>query len=312
MKIRNKIVIMLSLIVPLIFSSCEDDDKNILDDFLKTAAFPKFAQVNPPTSVGVNQISDLVYSFEVIDGNNNMASYDLKMFAILGGQQTDVVDVDVATQFPVTYSFTAADLASLLGLTVNDIGFGDNFFFMATATTVDGIEYSGAVRLDYDDLDDDDPSTFELSGGGVTDDLLDEDGYRQAFEFGFVILCPEVNMAALPGTYDVVTLGFSGFFGETDFDREVIAGPGANQITIIDGEFPAVGSEDLVLNIDPNTGAVSLGAAGIAFDASQGAFDTDNYGAATGFVFTCTGAIVLTMDFDAYAGNAHPFVLQKQ
>lgn len=318
-------------------TSCEDDDKNNLNDFIATGGFVRFVNQNPPGAVGVNAISELSYSFSVEDANQTAAMYDLKLYADLAGVRTDTVQVDQVTSFPASFSFTADDLAGLLGITVADIGFGDNFFFTAEVTTVDGVVYGGADRLNFLQVfpqpdgtfldEDDDPVTvgpndviytnadgdsFLAGGQNSTDDLLDEAGYRQAFEFSFVILCPSVDFALLPGTYDVTNLGFAGFFGETDFVREVVAGPGANQITIIDGEFPAVGSDDLVLDIDPTTGAVSLGATGIAFDAAQGAFATDNYGAATGFVFTCTGNIVLVMDFDAFAGNLHPFELSKQ
>ncbi|MGW9687293.1 hypothetical protein [Flagellimonas sp. 2504JD1-5] len=344
MKIYNNIfskinvgLIAVLLITGATFTSCEDDDKNQLNDFLVTGGFVRFAGQNPPGAVGVNAISELSYSFSVEDANNTAAMYDLRLYADLGGVRTDTVQVEQVTSFPASFSFNAEEIASLLGVTVADIGFGDNFFFTATVTTTDGTVYGGADRLNgvqvfpqpdgtFLDEDDDpvtvgpndvvytssDGSSFLVSGQGSTDDLLDEAGYRQAFEFSFVILCPSVDFSALPGTYDVTNLGFAGFFGETDFVREVVAGPGANQITIIGGEWPSAGSRDLVLDINPTTGAVSLGEVAIAFDAAFGAFATDNWGSATGFVFTCTGNIVLVMDFDTFSGNAHPFELSKQ
>ncbi|MEX0312994.1 MAG: hypothetical protein AB3N18_02375 [Allomuricauda sp.] len=325
------------LIAGAFLTSCEDDDKNQLNDFLETGGFVRFVGQNPPGAVGVNEISELSYSFSVEDPNGTAAMYDLRLYADLAGVRTDTVQVEQVTTLPASFSFNAEDIASLLGVTVDDLGFGDNFFFTASVTTTDGTVYGGADRLNflqvfpqpdgtYLDEDDDpvdvgpndviyttaDGDTFLAGGQNNTDDLLDEAGYRQAFEFGFVILCPTVDFALLPGTYDVTNLGFAGFFGETDFVREVVAGPGANQITIIDGEWPSAGSQDLVLDIDPTTGAVSLGEVAIAFDAAAGAFATDNWGSATGFVFTCTGNIVLVMDFDAFSGNAHPFELSKQ
>jgi hypothetical protein len=332
-------------LIGITFYSCEDDDKNFLNDFTRDGGFVRFVDNNPPSAVGVNQVSDLTYSFAVEDANNNVSSYDLKLYADLAGTRTDTVDVEVVTSFPKSFTFSTSNLASLLGVNENDINFGDSFFFTATVTTNKGTVYSGANRLglikifkqsDGTYLDeDDDPvdigptdeivtdlegNTFLRSGQGITDDILDEAGYRQAFEFDFVILCPSADFSLLAGNYDVETLGFSTFFGETDFTREIVLGPKENQITILDGEFPAVGSDDLILDIDPATGAISLAETGkdepkpIAFSADAGAFDTDVYGSAEGYVFTCINPvkIVITMDFTTYAGNPHPFILVKQ
>ena len=306
MKNKNSFLYIVTVISGILMQSCSVDDKMNFNDFEIVGGFIRFQNDNPPSAIGVNQVSDLVYNFSLEDANSNVAMYDLDMYADLAGVRTDTVNVEEITAFPASRSFTADNIAGLLGVTVDDISFGDKIYFTATATTNEGIMYSGSERLGFDDEFD------EISGGGVTDDLIDEAGYRQAFEFEFVILCPGVDFGSITGTYDVTSLGFSGFFGETDFDREVIIGPGENQITIVDGEYPAVGSDDLILDVNPATGAVSLATDGIVFDAALGAFDTDTYGSASGFVFTCLGQIVLTMDFNIYAGNSHPFVLVKR
>ena len=143
---------------------------------------------------------------------------------------------------------------------------------------------------------------------------MDEAGYRAAFEFGFVIACPAFSVTdEIPGSYDVIASDFAGFFGETDFDREVIAGPGNNQVTIVGGEFPGLGSDDLILTIDPSDGrVVGINGDGVSLPESAG-FGENLYLLENGLVLPCSGQIIdLTMNFDPLSGNAHKFVLQKQ
>lgn len=339
--IKNNFFSIFTLVFSLVLltASCTDEDKDNLSVLNKDGGFVRFDE-NPPAQVGVAQISDLLYKFTLLDANNNVAQFDLKLYADIGGVRTDTVNVgaEPVTSFPADFSFTHVDLADLLNIDPDDIGFGDQFFFTGTAKTDDGEVYGTSIGQSlieifpqddgtYLDGDGDEieieegdrivttaeGSTFRLRGQGISADLAGESGYKQAFQFDFVILCPEVDLNALVGTYDVTALGFAGFFGETNFVREVILGPGSNQLTIVNGAYPAVAGEDLIINIDPDTSALSLGESALAFSADAGAFDTDNYGTGTsGFVFSCIGRIAIKLDFDTYAGNVHDFVLDKQ
>lgn len=304
----NRLIKMFTFILLIITFSCSDSDKDILDDFTSFGAFPKFAEEIPPATVGVTDINDLVYSFEIIDANNAISLYDLDLYAIIGGVRTETFDVDEFTSFPVNLTLTADNLANILEIEVSDIGFGDNFFFTATATSKDGLVYGGSERLDFDDLGDDDPSNFILEGQGVSDDLLDEDGYRQAYEFDFIILCPSVDFSTFPGVYNVAFHRFDAFFGPQGDTREIIAGPGVNQITILGGAVPLDGADDLILEIDPQTGNVSYGGENgkIHFNT----FGPGNYAAVTGLVFTCIGKIDIQIDSDGFIPNF--LVLEKQ
>lgn len=129
---------------------------------------------------------------------------------------------------------------------------------------------------------------------------------------GLDVQCPSVDISALVGSYDVVASTFAGFFGETDFTREVVAGPGANQVTIVDGTYIAEGAEDLILTIDPETGSI------IAVDEtkinSQVSFGPNFYVLQPASrVLTCVGIIEVNLDFSAnIAGNPHVFNLVKQ
>lgn len=129
---------------------------------------------------------------------------------------------------------------------------------------------------------------------------------------GLDVQCPSVEISALAGSYDVVALGFAGFFGETDFTREVIDGPGANQVTIVDGTFITEGADDLILTIDPATGSI-IGVNEDGID-SAASFGPNFYRLLPGGrVLTCVGIIEMTLDFSAnIAGNPHVFNLVKQ
>ena len=134
----------------------------------------------------------------------------------------------------------------------------------------------------------------------------------EVLSIGLEVQCPTVDISALAGSYDVVASTFAAFFGETDFTREVVLGPGENQITIVDGTYITEGAEDLILTIDPETGAI------VAVDEtkinSTVSFGPNFYRLLPGGrVLTCVGIIEMTLDFSAnIAGNPHVFNLVKQ
>ncbi|WP_224485521.1 DUF1735 domain-containing protein [Robertkochia aurantiaca] len=133
----------------------------------------------------------------------------------------------------------------------------------------------------------------------------------QSLEVGLAVECPDVDISALPGNYQVTASTFAAFFGETDFTREVVAGPGANQITIVGGTYIQEGAEDLILTIDPETGDI------IGVDdtkiSSQVSFGPNFYKLNPGGrVLTCAGIIEVNLDFaGSIAGNPHVFNLIK-
>ncbi len=129
---------------------------------------------------------------------------------------------------------------------------------------------------------------------------------------GLDVQCPSVDISALAGNYDVVSSTFAAFFGETDFTREVVLGPGDNQITIVDGTYINEGADDLILTIDPSDGSV-IGVNEDGID-SQVSFGPNFYRLLPGGrVLTCVGIIEVTLDFSgSIAGNPHVFNLVRQ
>lgn len=189
-KIFNKknhlIKVLLLAIIGMGLQSCEDDDKNRLNDFSKDGAFVRFAQPFP-TVIDINsleEIANVSITATIESPDNNVVSYSMRVGATLAGTNLDSAPLgNEITSFPTTITITMADIVSALGIETSDIGFGDTFAFEGTAINEQGIVYSSErQRFDAD--------TKTVTGGNNSADLLDEDGYRNAFEFGFAIPCP--------------------------------------------------------------------------------------------------------------------------
>ncbi|WP_147406098.1 hypothetical protein [Aquimarina sp. BL5] len=303
MKNLHKILVLLSLTMII---SCTDDSKNPLPDFAASqGAFIRFVDEIAPPTVSFAVPAEASISLPVEDVNGNTTSYSLDMIATVGGNVSIIDDFITIDSFPATLTISAQMIADALNIPLNDLDFGDNFAFVAEAVRNDGVAFTGQVPVF-------DGDTGILSGGNTSANLL-TGVYRNAMAFNFTFACPVFTTADVVGTYDVLNFSFGATFPITTATREIIAGPGDGQITIVGGEYPDYGADDLVLNVNFTTGTVSRGADGIAFDAAAGAFATDNYGDVSGLVLPCAGGLInLVVDFDAFAGNAHPFNLQKQ
>lgn len=178
--------VLLLTIMSLGLTSCEDDKKNNLDIFEKSGGFVRFS--NPfPAVVNISnldEIAGLSIETTIESPNNNVVSYTIEISATIGGVSTDFVSFgSEITSFPATINITASEITNALGIEVSDIGFGDTFAFKGTAVNDQGTIYS-SERIGFDS------ETNTVTGGSNTNDLLDEDGYRNAYEFGFAIPCP--------------------------------------------------------------------------------------------------------------------------
>lgn len=128
---------------------------------------------------------------------------------------------------------------------------------------------------------------------------------------GLDVKCPTVEIATLAGNYSITESGFANFFGETDFTREVVLGPGENQVTIKDGAYITEQSEDLIITINPDTGTIT--AVDETKIASQVSFGPNTYAFLPGGrVLTCAGIIEVNLDFGgSVSGNPFSFNLIK-
>ncbi|WP_299227450.1 hypothetical protein [uncultured Psychroserpens sp.] len=187
--LKTKSLAVFAMALMTIFAvSCKDEDKDKFDVFAD-GGFVRFAQPFPNV-VNISSLAEvagveITTTLEAPDGN--VVSYRMSVSAMVAGTSYGPVDFgDEVTSFPRTITITMADLSTALGIDIADIGFGDTFNFIGTAINDQGVVYSGE-RLDFDE------ETGTRSGGNNSDDLLDENGYRNAFEFGFAIPCPPIN-----------------------------------------------------------------------------------------------------------------------
>lgn len=291
---------MMLLLSILIFASCEDESKNPLPDFGSSqGAFVRFVLNEVPgATVSFVDPSVAIYGGTIEDVNENISSYSLEMVATVSGEQIFVNNFLEITEFPAELAISAEDIAASLGITIDDLGFGDNFAFIATATRDDGVISRGEEPIF-------DPDTGVLSGGDTSNNLLGLPGYRSAMAFNFTYACPEFDISELAGTYNVDFNNLEGALGLVDPNptREIILGPRPNQVTVVGGSVGFVGGDDLIVNVDVTTGVLSLGLdadgnAGLAFPVGTAGltFDSD-YGefAPGGLVLTCLDDLTLDL-----------------
>ena len=179
--------VLLIAVLGVLISSCEDDDKNYFNDF-EEGAFVNFATPFP-TVVNIATLEEaatISISNILMAPDGNVASYSMQVSANVGGEDYGPVPFgEIVTSFPYDLNITMSALASALGFDIAEVGFADTFNFIGTAVSNQGVVYTGG-----------DPQRIEdgqVKGGNNSPDLLDELGYRNAFEFAFAIPCPPNN-----------------------------------------------------------------------------------------------------------------------
>lgn len=290
MKKYIKIIPVLSLLM-ISLLSCIDEStfKNpVHHDLLKTGAFPKLKDPAPST-IGAETVNDINYSFTVIDINNSIDTYSLQVAATINGIDTPFYDVETVNSFPADFSFNSQKLSDLLGVPASNFNFGDTFKFRGSCVSKDGIAYDINTN---------------------TSTALYTTGYDSAFLFDFVLACPgEPSVSDLTGTWTItiddfgVVLGSGGTF-------EMIAGPGENQLTLIDpfGHVDLSGNPfNVVMDIDPATSTASI--------STQDSWNSAAYGLEYGIgritgsganVFNCVGNGSINFNFN-YTVDAGSF-----
>ena len=276
------------LLVILSIYSCTEPDKfnNPVFYGLENGAFPRFKDASPSETI---LLTDLLEN---------------------GYVSQQVIDFKTITTFPSNLEITAEDIADALQIPVSFINYGDSFNFIAKATRNDGVVFTGEAPS-YDAGE----TTIvgdEVVSGGNTDSTLNglSTGYHSAMKFNFVIACDAFDVSEVAGTYNVVQS--TDYFGETITVREVIAGPDTNQITIIGGEYPSAGGEDLILTITQNGIMVDDGFNADGIAAMYGSTPL-TYLIRKAIILPCIDKIDINLDFGApYNANEHKFVLIRQ
>lgn len=274
------------LFLAFLMINCQDEEKLTFTDHTETDDFAPYVRIIVEKSL----LDATVLGNESLTGtvsapSGNVTTWNL-MARVTGSNTTEYADITTVSSFPSDISIPMTEIADKLNIAVNDIQPGDIIEFQASSTGNDG------RVLTIDDL---------------AGDLSGQPEQRQAYEFEILISCP-FKSSEIAGTFNVVEHSFDAFFGEQPPTREIIAGPGENQLTIIGGPIPLDGSDDLVINVDPATGVASYGGNDNAIHFNTfgpGVYGTD----VKGFVFSCVGSIDLVITSPGFISNT--FTLKK-
>ncbi len=227
LKLIFKVFMIFALLIP--FQSCEDDEKNRLDEF-QLGGFVRFAEPFP-TIVNIatlDEAAGITVSATLEAPDGNVASYSMEASANVGGDiYGPVAFGETVTSFPSSLTITMTELAATLGFDIVDVGFADTFSFTGTVVNDQGVVYtSDPLTFDSD--------TNEAGGGNNSGDLLAEAGYRNAFEFEFAIPCPP-NNDPISGDWTIEMTDLYGDGWDGAFLTVEIDGASTNY-TIVDGD----------------------------------------------------------------------------
>ncbi|MEW7279919.1 hypothetical protein ABW636_15100 [Aquimarina sp. 2201CG1-2-11] len=204
---KNIILKILTLSIVGAFMSCQDEDKfnSPVTHELSKGGFVRFAEGDQPNfnlNVIPGQAPSEVFTSKIEDPNGNITKVDYEMISIVSGDTTSVSPFRSITSFPSDFDISPSDIATSLGLTPADLDGGNTFEFNATITTSEGQVFTYERPVFQPD------SLVKILGGNLSDNLLDEGGYRQAMEFKVSYAC--VITDPIPGIWVLKTIDLYG------------------------------------------------------------------------------------------------------
>ncbi|MEO0526869.1 MAG: hypothetical protein AAFZ89_06560 [Bacteroidota bacterium] len=296
---KNNLLKLTSIFIVLFslaFIGCDkDEDKDPQTIQADIANIAPYIRIIPDASLPVidaTALDGVVFAGTLDDPADNVASWSVQVRKLRGTDTVPLAPLTSFTSFPAEWALTGQELADALGIPTSEIQPGDNVQFVATSTGVDG-------------------ST--LTFAQLQDDLSGQPEQRQAYEFNSFVACPFLQDEVV-GPYDVIRNRFSDDFSPAFFSvqpavMEVISGPGPNQYTIVGGALPLDGGDDLIIEVNPDTGQVSAGNPD-ALHFNTAGLGPASYGTITGFTFSCVGFIDLAITSPGFITNF--LTLQKQ
>lgn len=200
-KIIKPIMGLMLLSIALI--SCEEEEKNplsLLDP--ENIKAPYVRIVVDETIVAAGDIADSSFNGEVNALDGNVQSWELSVSRESGGIASDTIPLTTITSFPSTISIPYTDIASGLGISINDISGGDFIRFLGKSTGTDGAVF-----------------TFENFTGSITG----QQEQRQAYNFIVLIKCSPISDTPIAGTWtidmdDLYGDGWDGAFVSFEID----------------------------------------------------------------------------------------------
>jgi hypothetical protein len=184
-----------------------------------------------------------------------------------------------------------SDFVGAVGLTLDDLGGGDIFNIYNQVTLSDGRVYPDTLVFDGEEFANVENAFFTAAGTTSFTTTLT-----------FPVLCPFITADAV-GTYSISRDDFEIAF-DPSYKPEIIAGPGPNQITILDMLSHPPGY-NVIVDVNPATDVATV--------RSQKGWDSANYGLpfgeisveGGGFFFSCTGFLTLDLAHNLADGRSY-------
>lgn len=178
-------------------------------------------------------------------------------------------------------SATHQEIATALGLTAGNLVPGTVFYLYNEVVTADGRTFSMV-------------NTSSL-------DLESQPAFNVAMQWKATVVCPFEAAPFDNQTYVVVEDGWEDVFPGDELNVKL--GPGANQITV-EG-YPATSSlhQDLVIDIDPASGAATVAKFNYGAYSTGGTQYTAATAGSSNFVFACTTTIDVLLNHVTAGGS---------
>jgi hypothetical protein len=224
-------------------------------------------------------IDEIVYDVTYTDTSDPTAKFPTAQVTVPGSSFVDG---------KASVELTSSQIAEMFGLPggVDYIGGGDNLTFTSTAKLTDGRIVNAAN------------SAPSITGGTNA-------SFTTAFN---VLVACAFNVDEAVGTYTITRDDAGVSAPGDDLQLEVIAGPGENQVTLVD--LFGYGSYDVVVDVNPANGAATI--------AKQVAWDSDALGiglgeasiAGGGFFLSCAGSLDVIVEHTVDAGSFGNYALR--
>ncbi|PDS26525.1 hypothetical protein [Flavobacterium branchiophilum] len=288
--------LLLSLLSFLFFSCEKDVIPNEIDNY-QLGGFATFKGSVVKTADFQNGAGAIKFTVE--DPNGNAVKYRIYKIAskIQGVAYPAVATNFTFTSFPANVNIPLASLATVFGLTQDDLYYGDSFTFYAEVTTSDGRVFQGENPYTTGALPVLNNTTAALTSSSF--------GYKQAMQFSITVACPNYSQADMLGTYAAGNDPF--VVVPTGHTFQCVAGPAANQLKFVNWTDEG---KDLIVTIDPVAQTATV--------AKQEAWYHPTYLWASvegsGLVFSCIGTLNIDLKHTVAAGSfgTYNVTLEKQ
>ena len=269
----QKIIFSFIAFTLLVITGCKK--KEVISDFksLDTGSYLTLVR-NVATTFNFNNIASSSVGIVVAPKGSDIER--IKVFVSPGNKSVDKSTWKAVKEIPfsgeeVTITVSSQELATALGVQVMNLTPGNTYTFYNQVITKDG-------------------RTFDIANTpqhGISN-------YNMALNWSAAVICPFTGNAA--GQYRVVQDAWQDWSAGDIV--EVTDGPGANQINLSKvWPNPAYGSsvQPFVVSVTPATGAATVASGVTIGDYPAFGFTMVTGAGSTGFVFSCTGRIQLSV-----------------